>query len=145
MALLLPCSQNGCCTYFNSSHHSSSQSYICICVCVCIYICIFLSSSLKVGWICWEISQWYPLSAGFCGFCFCFLIHSTGNPRASVVAQWNRIRLPMWETRVRSLGWKDPLEKEMATHSSIIAWEIPWTEKPSRLLVHGDAKESDTT
>ena len=62
-----------------------------------------------------------------------------------MVAQWYRIQLPMWETRVRSLGWKDPLEKEMATHSSIIAWEIPWTEKPSRLLVHGDANESDTS
>ena len=38
-------------------------------------------------------------------------------------------RLPaMQETRVRSLGWEDPLEKEMSTHSSVLAWEIPWTE-----------------
>ena len=36
----------------------------------------------------------------------------------------------MWETQVRSLGWEDPLEKEMATHSSIIAWKIPRTEDP---------------
>ena len=36
-------------------------------------------------------------------------------------------------TWVRSLGWEDPLEKGMATHSSILAWKIPWTEKPSRL------------
>ena len=36
----------------------------------------------------------------------------------------------MQETRVQSLGWEDPLEKEMATHSSILAWEIPWTEEP---------------
>ena len=35
----------------------------------------------------------------------------------------------MQETQVRSLGWEDPLEKEMATHSSILAWEIPWTEE----------------
>ena len=43
-------------------------------------------------------------------------------------------RLPAtWETRVRSLGWEDPLEKEMATHSSIVAWTIPWTEEPRRL------------
>ena len=35
----------------------------------------------------------------------------------------------MWETQIRSLGWVDPLEKEMATHSSILAWRIPWTEK----------------
>ena len=35
----------------------------------------------------------------------------------------------MWETQVRSLGWEDPLEKEMATHSSTLAWKIPWTEE----------------
>ena len=39
----------------------------------------------------------------------------------------------MQETRVRSLGWEDPLEKEMATHSSTLAWKIPWAEEPSRL------------
>ena len=40
-------------------------------------------------------------------------------------------RLPaMWETQVQSLGWEDPLEKEMATQSSILAWRIPWTEEP---------------
>ena len=37
------------------------------------------------------------------------------------------------KTWVRSLGWDDPLEKEMATHSSILAWEIPWTEEPGGL------------
>ena len=50
-------------------------------------------------------------------------------------------RLPaMWETRVRFLGWEDPLEKEMATHSSIIAW----IEEPGRLQFMG-LQESDTT
>ena len=39
----------------------------------------------------------------------------------------------MQELWVLSLGWEDPLEEEMATHSSILAWEIPWTEKPCRL------------
>ena len=39
----------------------------------------------------------------------------------------------MWETWVQSLGWEDPLEKEMATHSSILAWKTPWTEEPGRL------------
>ena len=39
----------------------------------------------------------------------------------------------MQETQVQSLGWEDPLEKEMATHSSILAWRIPWTEKPGGL------------
>ena len=37
------------------------------------------------------------------------------------------------DTQVRSLGWEDPLEEEMATHSNILAWEIPWTEEPGRL------------
>ena len=47
-------------------------------------------------------------------------------------------RLPeMWETWVQSLGWGDPLEKEMATHSSILAWRIPWMEEPGGLQVHG--------
>ena len=44
-------------------------------------------------------------------------------------------RLPsIQETRVRSLGWEDPLEKEMAAHSSILAWKVPWTVEPGRLL-----------
>ena len=47
-------------------------------------------------------------------------------------------RLPaMWETWVRSLGWEDPLEKEMATHSSILAWRIPCTEEPGGLQSTG--------
>ena len=44
------------------------------------------------------------------------------------------------QTQGRSLGWEVPLEKEMATHSSILAWEIPWTEDPGWLTVHGVAK-----
>ena len=43
----------------------------------------------------------------------------------------------MQETRVRSLGWEDPLQKEMATYSSILAWRIPWTEKPGGLQSTG--------
>ena len=55
-------------------------------------------------------------------------------------------RLPaMWETQVQSLGQEDPLEKEMATHSSILAWRIPRTEEPGGLITHGVAKELDTT
>ena len=49
------------------------------------------------------------------------------------MVQWERIHLPKQEIRVGSLGWEDPLEKEVATHYSILAWEIPWTEEPSRL------------
>ena len=49
----------------------------------------------------------------------------------------------MQEIWVRFLGWEDPLEKEMATHSIILAWRIPWTEEPSRLQSMG-SQESDT-
>ena len=59
---------------------------------------------------------------------------------ASLVAQRLK-RLPaMWETWVRSLGWEDPLEKEMATHSSILAWRIPWTEEPGGLQSTGSQR-----
>ena len=46
----------------------------------------------------------------------------------------------MQETQVRSLGWKDPLEKEMAAHSSILAWKIPWTAESGRLLSMGSQR-----
>ena len=51
--------------------------------------------------------------------------------------QWQRIQLPMQETQGQSLDWEDPLEKEMATQSSILAWEIPWTEEPGGLQCMG--------
>ena len=54
-------------------------------------------------------------------------------------------RLPtMWETRVQSLGWEDILEKEMATHSSILAWRIPWAEEPGSYSPWG-CKELDVS
>ena len=50
-------------------------------------------------------------------------------------------RLPaMWETQVQSLGGEDPREKEMATHSSPLAWKIPWTEEPGRLWSMGSKR-----
>ena len=51
----------------------------------------------------------------------------------SLVAQMVKHLPTTQETRVRSLGWEDPLEKEMATHSSVLAWRIPWMEEPSGL------------
>ena len=50
----------------------------------------------------------------------------------------------MWEIWVQLLGWEDPLEEEMATHSSTLAWRIPWTEEPGGLQSMGRT-ESDTT
>ena len=55
----------------------------------------------------------------------------------SLIAQMVKNLPTMWETQVQSLGWEDPLEKERTTHSSISAWEIPWTEEPRRLQSMG--------
>ena len=63
---------------------------------------------------------------------------------ASLVAQLVKNLPTMQEIWVRSLGWEDILEKEMATHSSILAWRISWTEEPGRLQSMG-LQESDTT
>ena len=61
--------------------------------------------------------------------------------RAFLVAQRSRTHLPMQVTWAPSLGREDPLEKEMATYSSILAWEIPWTTEPGGLhTVHGVIK-----
>ena len=61
----------------------------------------------------------------------------TGKGISTLVAQTVK-RLPtMWETRFQSLGGKDPLEKEMTTHSSILAWKIPWMEEPGGLQSMG--------
>ena len=54
-----------------------------------------------------------------------------------IVAQMVTCLPAMQETQVQSLGWEDPLEKETATHSSILAWEIPWIEEPDRLHFKG--------
>jgi len=56
------------------------------------------------------------------------------------VAQMIKNLPAMLETQVRSLGWEDPLEKGMATHSSILAWRIPWTEEPGRLQSMGSQR-----
>ena len=68
-------------------------------------------------------------------FCTCF-----SHRGASLVAQMVKNLPTMWDTRVQSLGWEDPLEKEMATHSSILAWRIPWTEEPGGLQSMGSQR-----
>ena len=64
---------------------------------------------------------------------------------ASLVAQMVKRPPAMLVMQVLSLGWEDPLEKKMATQSSILAWKIPWTEEPGGLQFIGMQKESDTT
>ena len=56
------------------------------------------------------------------------------NSKDFPVAQTVKNLPVMQETRVQSLGWEDPLEKGMAIHSSVLAWRIPWTEKPGGLV-----------
>ena len=81
----------------------------------------------------------YPFSNIFSGQVLYFLRWLRNH--SSLVAQTVK-RLPaMRETRVRFLGWEDPLAKEMAIHSSTLAWKIPWTEEPGPW----GRKESDTT
>ena len=63
---------------------------------------------------------------------FFFLIHSSVSG-SSLVSQKVKRLSTMRETWVRSLGWEDPLEKEMANHSRTLAWKTPWTEEPGRL------------
>ena len=59
---------------------------------------------------------------------------------ASLVAQMVKHLPAMWKTWVQTLGWEDPLEKEMETHSSTLAWKIPWTEEPGRLQSMGSQR-----
>ena len=71
--------------------------------------------------------------------------HRTGpefdeDNKTSLVAQMVKCLSTMWETWVQSLSWEDPLEKEMAIHSSTIAWKIPWTEEPGRLQSMGSQR-----
>ena len=80
---------------------------------------------------CWVLSQIFSL------FSFIFI-------RASLVAQTVKHLSTMRETWVWFLGWEDPLEKEMATHSSTLAWKVPWTEEPDRLQSMG-SQRVDTT
>ena len=69
-------------------------------------------------------------------FTFFFLCGNMG----SRVAQMVKNLPAIWETQVRSLGWEDPLEKKMATHSSTLAWKIPWMKEPGRLQSMGSQR-----
>ena len=68
------------------------------------------------------------------------MISSLGQLGASLVTQMVKNLPAMQETQVQSLGSEDPLEKRMATHSSILAWRIPWTEETGRLQSMGSKR-----
>ena len=71
--------------------------------------------------------------------------YSIINDSHSLVTQMVKNRPEMQETQVRSLGWEDPLEEGMATHSSILAWRIPWTEEPGGLQSMGSQRLGEYT
>ena len=66
--------------------------------------------------------------------------HGVAKSQTRLVAQMVKYPPAMWETWVQSLGWEDPLEEGMATHSSILAWRIPWTEEPGGLQSTGSQR-----
>ena len=107
-----------------SSNHDPNLLLFCVCVCggVCVCVCVCYSS---VVWLCDRLD---------CSTLSCS-VH--GILQTSLVAQTVKNLLAMQETWVRSLGQEDSLEKEMATHSSIPAWRIPWTKEPYRLQSMG--------
>ena len=72
--------------------------------------------------------------------CTVFPSSCPGDVITPLVAQTVKRLSAMQETWVRSLGWEDPLEKEMSAHSSILAWTIPWTMEPGRLLSMGSQR-----
>ena len=69
-----------------------------------------------------------------------FCLEVTQPARASLVTQMVKNLPAIWETWVHSLGWEDPLKKGMATHSSALAWKIPWTEEPGKLQFTGSQR-----
>ena len=92
------------------------EDYVCVCICMYVYIYTYIHMYVYI-------------------YIYMYLYTHTHTGFSGGSAEKN---LPtMQEMQVRSLGWEDPLEKEMATHSSIIAWRIPWTEEPSKLKSMG--------
>ena len=89
----------------------------------------------------WEILLPYLINSIVSFNLFLFSSHKLSSyTKTSLVVQMVKRLSTMWETRVQALGWEDPLEKEMAIHSSAIAWRIPWTEEPGRLQSMGSQR-----
>ena len=84
--------------------------------------------------------HWFLVYAQRCGDIYIWPYFMACSLGASLVAQRIKCLPAMQETWVWSLGWEDPLEKEMATHSSILAWRIPWTEEPGGLQSMGSQR-----
>ena len=90
-----------------------------------------MTVGVHVPWTAMAFSQYVPSSG---------IVGSYGSFGVSLVAQRLKCLPAMRETQVRSLGQEDPLEEEMATHSSTLAWRIPWREEPGRLQYMGSQR-----
>ena len=104
------------------------------------------AAAKQCQWVthCFLLLLYYVCFVSFCLVSFSVKWDSFRKTGASLVAQRLKCLPPMRETWVWSLGQEHPLEKDMATHSSILAWRIPWTEDPGRLQSTG-VRESDMT
>ena len=105
-----------------SSSSPQSQQAICMYFVFCVYVCVCVLIKRK-RLLSWEM--WFYLVYTF---------------QTSLVAQMVKCLSTMRKTQVQSLGREDPLEKEMAIHSSTTAWKIPWTEEPGRLQSMGSQR-----
>ena len=99
-------------------------------------------SILLTEWVVRKVNFLLMIKGFFFLSDFCY--SSLQNNGASLIAQSGKNLPAMQETQVQFLGQEDPLEKEMATHSIILTWRIPWTEEPGRLQ-SVRLQESDTT
>ena len=88
----------------------------------------------------WKISSPYGFISGHLILFHGLFVYPYASTWTSLVAQTVKRLSTMRETWVWSLGWEDPLKKEMAIHSSTIAWKIPWTEEPGRLQSMGSQR-----
>ena len=128
-------------------HSRWQSSVVCVCVCACLCVSIFFMLASQVTLVknllahagdardMGSIPRSGKSPRGGNGYPLQY--SCLENPMGRVVAQTVKRLSTMQETRVRSLGREDPLEKEMAIHSSSIAWKIPWTEESGRLQFIG--------
>ena len=98
-----------------------------------VYIFVIPFLVQQYGLFFWDVSVWQISRTSF-------KVLQDFSRWGFLVAQTVKRLSAMQETRVQSLGWEDPLEKEMATHSSTLAWKIPWTEEPDRLQSTGSQR-----
>ena len=112
------------------THMQCIKLHVFIHITICVYICAYIFIHTDI------FTEWYASK--------CLITDSPDHPFLGFPCQLVKNLPAMLETCIQFLGWEDPLEKEMATHSSILAWRILWTEEPGRLQSIG-SQELDMT